>query len=254
MDIVLSSQMLVDAADTVVLLPATTRYEVPGGVTETSTERRVIFSPEVPGRRIGEARPEWAVLTEIAQRVRPELAEQLAFTDTAAMRQEIARIVPLYAGIQHLKEAGDQFQYGGAHLCFGWTFPTADGKAHFVALSPTAKPLPAGYFNVATRRGKQFNSMVQESKDAITGARREAVLMSPTDIEKLGLRAGDRVRLKNDRGEFLGVIFTAPIKPGNLQIHWPEGNGLLDRDRRSPEVGIPDYNAVVQLEKLETEH
>ncbi len=250
MDIVLSSQMLVDPADTVVLLPATTRYEVPGGVTETSTERRVIFSPEVPGRRIGEARPEWTVLTELAQRVRPELADKLAFADTAAMRQEIARVVPLYAGIQHLKQAGDQFQYGGAHLCFGWNFPTADGKAHFVALSPASKSLPEGHFNVATRRGKQFNSMVQDRKDAITGALREAVLMSAPDVKKLGLQEGDRVRLKNDRGEFQGVIFTAPIKPGNLQIHWPEGNSLLDRDRRSPEVGIPDYNAVVQLEKL----
>ena len=31
----------------VLVLPATTRYEIPGGVTETSTERRVIFSPEI---------------------------------------------------------------------------------------------------------------------------------------------------------------------------------------------------------------
>ncbi|MEK7793753.1 MAG: molybdopterin-dependent oxidoreductase, partial [Candidatus Hydrogenedentota bacterium] len=54
MDIVLSSQMFVDPADTVLLLPAATRYETPGGVTETSTERRVIFSPEIQGRRIGE--------------------------------------------------------------------------------------------------------------------------------------------------------------------------------------------------------
>src|SRR5262249_41919810 len=43
-DIVLSSHMLIEPADTVVLLPATTRYEIPGGVTETNTERRVIFS------------------------------------------------------------------------------------------------------------------------------------------------------------------------------------------------------------------
>ena len=67
-DIMLSSQMLVDPADTVVLLPAATRYEIPGGVTETSTERRVIFSPEVPGPRIGEARPEWQVFVELATR------------------------------------------------------------------------------------------------------------------------------------------------------------------------------------------
>ncbi|HEX8036338.1 MAG TPA: molybdopterin-dependent oxidoreductase, partial [Ktedonobacterales bacterium] len=60
-DIYLTTQMLVDPADTVVLLPARTRYEQPGGGTETSTERRIIFSPEVPGPRPGEARCEWEI-------------------------------------------------------------------------------------------------------------------------------------------------------------------------------------------------
>ncbi len=65
MDIVLSSQMLVDPGEAVLLLPATTRYEVPGGVTETTTERRVVLSPEIRGPRIDEARPEWSVLDRV---------------------------------------------------------------------------------------------------------------------------------------------------------------------------------------------
>ncbi|MEH2252939.1 FdhF/YdeP family oxidoreductase [Nostoc sp.] len=249
MDIVLSSQMLVEPADTVVLLPATTRYEIPGGVTETNTERRVIFSPEIPGPRIGETRPEWEVFLELARRVQPDLADKLTFADTAAIRQEIAQVVPLYAGIQHLQQAGDQFQYGGSHLCFGWNFPTADGKAHFGVLLPRQRELPEGYFLVATRRGKQFNSMVQERKDAITGAMREAVLMNPADAAQLGLRDSDRVILKNDLGELFCQVYIAPIQSGNLQVHWPEGNVLLDKSKRSLE-GVPDYNAIVQLEKI----
>ncbi|MBZ0254188.1 MAG: molybdopterin-dependent oxidoreductase, partial [Candidatus Methylomirabilis sp.] len=55
-DIVVTTQMLAEPAETVLLLPAMTRYEQPGGGTETSTERRIYFSPEIPGRRIGEAR------------------------------------------------------------------------------------------------------------------------------------------------------------------------------------------------------
>ncbi|MEH2310498.1 MAG: FdhF/YdeP family oxidoreductase [Nostoc sp.] len=249
MDIVLSSQMLVEPADTVVLLPATTRYEIPGGVTETNTERRVIFSPEIPGPRIGETRPEWEVFLELARRVQPDLAEKLAFADTAAIRQEIAQVVPQYAGIQHLHQAGDQFQYGGSHLCFGWNFPTADGKAHFGVLLPRQRELPKGHFLVATRRGKQFNSMVQERKDAITGAMREAVLMNATDAAQFGLKDSDRVLLKNDLGELLCQVYIAPIQSGNLQVHWPEGNVLLDKSKRSLE-GVPDYNAIVQLEKI----
>jgi molybdopterin-dependent oxidoreductase alpha subunit len=250
MDIVCSSQMLVEPADTVVLLPATTRYEVPGGVTETSTERRVIFSPEIPGSRIGEVRPEWEVFMELARRVRPDLADKLSFEGTPAVRQEIAEVIPQYAGIQHLKEAGDQFQYGGAHLCFGWNFPTPDGKARFAAVSHREREFPQGWFSVATRRGKQFNSMVQERKDAITGAVREAVLMSEVDAQQLGLKDGDAVILKNDLGELRGRVYIAPIKPGNLQVHWPEGNVLLDRSKRSKE-GVPDYNTLVHLEKME---
>ncbi|MEH1793469.1 FdhF/YdeP family oxidoreductase [Nostoc sp.] len=247
-DIVLSSQMLVEPADTVVLLPATTRYEIPGGVTETNTERRVIFSPEIVGPRIGEARPEWEVFLELARRVKPDLADKLAFANTAAIRQEIAQVVPQYAGIQHLQQAGDQFQYGGSHLCFGWNFPTADGKAHFGVLLPRQRELPEGYFLVATRRGKQFNSMVQERKDAITGAVREAVLINAGDAALLGLKDGDKVILKNDLGELLCQVYIAPIQSGNLQVHWPEGNVLLDKSKRSLE-GVPDYNAIVRLEK-----
>ncbi|NEU80353.1 FdhF/YdeP family oxidoreductase [Nostoc sp. UIC 10630] len=248
-DIVLSSQMLVEPADTVVLLPATTRYEIPGGVTETNTERRVIFSPEIPGPRIGEARPEWEVFLELARRVQPDLADKLAFADTAAIRQEIAQVIPQYAGIQHLQQAGDQFQYGGSHLCFGWNFPTSDGKAHFGVLLPRQRELPEGYFLVATRRGKQFNSMVQERKDAITGAVREAVLINAADAALLDLKDGDKVILKNELGELFCQVYIAPIQSGNLQVHWPEGNVLLDKSKRSLE-GVPDYNAIARLEKI----
>lgn len=245
-DIGCAKQMLLEPGETVLLLPATTRYEIPGGVTETTTERRVIFSPEIEGHRIPEARPEWEVFLEVARRVRPEIADKLQFENTAAMRQEIAKVVPQYAGIQHLETAGDQFQYGGAHLCFGWKFATADGKARFTPMTSASNELPEGYFKVATRRGKQFNSIVQERKDAITGALREAVLINATDGEKLGVKEGDEVLLKNDFGELQGRVYFAAITPGNLQVHWPEGNVLLDKGKRSG-AGVPDYNAVVQL-------
>ncbi len=249
-DIICSNQMLVEPGETVILLPTTTRYEIPGGVTETTTERRVIFSPEIPGKRIGEARPEWEVFMDLAKLVRPELADKLDFKNTGEIRQEIALVISQYSGIQHLKEPGDNFQYGGSHLCFGWNFPTPDGKGKFSVLSPPKEKLPEGHFLVATRRGKQFNSMIQSQKDAITGAVREAVLINPFDAENLGLKDGDDVVLKNDLGEFKGRVYLAPMKPGNLQVHWPEGNILLDKGKCSVE-GVPDYNALVCLEKLD---
>lgn len=250
MDIVLSSQMLLEAEEVVVLLPAMTRYEVPGGVTSTSTERRVIFSPEIEGPRVAEARHEADALLDLARRVRPEIADRLRFADTAALRAEIARVVPMYDGIQRLSKKGDQFQYGGAHLCEGWRFPTADGKAHFGAVPVPQKAAPEGFFKVRTRRGKQFNSMIHELKDPLNGAQRDHVLMSAADAAKLGLQAGDAVRLRSDLGEYAGRVFISDIKPGSLQIHWPEGNVLIPRGQRSPNAGMPDYNAFVSVEKM----
>ena len=56
--------------------------------------------------------------------------------------------------------------------------------------------------------------------------------------------------LKNDWGEFKRRIYRAPIKPGNMQAHWPDKNVRLDRGKRSPEVGVPNYSAVTRLEKV----
>ena len=66
-DIVLTSQMLVEPADTVVLLPAATRYEQSDGGTETSTERQIIFSPHITPPP-AEAKSEWEIFMELAER------------------------------------------------------------------------------------------------------------------------------------------------------------------------------------------
>ncbi|MEA2347290.1 MAG: hypothetical protein QOG62_1077 [Thermoleophilaceae bacterium] len=247
MDIVVSPQMLVDPADTVLLLPAATRYEIPGGVTETSTERRVIYSPQIPGSKVGQARGEWRVFGELAARVNPDLADRVAFADTVAIRQEISRTVPLYSGIESLAKQGDQFQYGGPRLCEGYVFPTPDGRARFSPVAPPQMEAADGRLRLTTRRGKQFNSMVQERKDALTGALREAVLISADDAAGLGLSDGDRVSVASEAGEMAGNVLIAPVKPGNVQVHWPEGNVLVGRTARSPESGIPGYGAWVTV-------
>jgi molybdopterin-dependent oxidoreductase alpha subunit len=246
-DIVITSSMLVPAADIVLLLPAATRYETPGGVTETSTERRIIFSPEIPGRRIGSARPEWWALTEAVARARPERAAAIRFPGTAAIRAEIARAVPLYAGIERLSSKGDQVQWGGRVLYADGRFPTGDGRAHFTPVSPRGRAREAGTFFVSTRRGKQFNSMVQKEVDPLTGAARDAVFVSAGDAAALGLGDGARVRLRSAHGAYEGRLFVAPIRPGNLEVHWPEGNVLLGPEI-DPDSMEPDYNAVVTVE------
>jgi molybdopterin-dependent oxidoreductase alpha subunit len=249
-DIVLSSMMLVPPQDTVVVFPATTRYESPGGGTETSTERRIIFSPEVAGRRIGSAKAEWEVFGEVAARVRPELESRVRFPSSQAIRDEIGRSVPLYAGIERLREQGDQFQWGGPLLCEGGSFDTPTGKALFTVPKTHTREAGDGAFYVSTRRGKQFNSMVQHEVDPLNGATRDAVLISAEDAARLGIREGEKIRLTSATGSFTGRARTCAMKPGNLEVHWPEANGLLSGGKLDPLSREPDYNAVVRVERV----
>jgi anaerobic selenocysteine-containing dehydrogenase len=139
-------------------------------------------------------------------------------------------------------------------LCADGEFPTPDGKARFRAV-----PLPQNgvlarsshgprLFSVASRRGKQFNSLIYAEVDPINGAPRDAVFMNPQDAAGLNLAQNDRVALSNQQGRFEGRVFLAPMAPGNLQVHWPEGNSLLRRGVVEPSGGSPDYNARVKVE------
>jgi molybdopterin-dependent oxidoreductase alpha subunit len=250
-DIVVSSSMLIEGGD-VVLLPAATRYESEGGGTETSTERRIIFSPEIPGRRIGSAQPEWRVFGEAMARAFPERAAQIRFESAQAIRDEIARAVPLYKGIDTLRGKGDQVQWGGRTLYADGRFATPDGKAHFAALRAGAEAAETAEgaektFRVSTRRGKQFNSMIQRDVDPLTGAGRDEIFISGDDLRRLSLPEGSRVELRSAHGAFAGRLRVTPIHPGNLEVHWPEGNTLLSAAAIDPDSLEPDYNATVTL-------
>ena len=77
-----------------------------------------------------------------------------------------------------------------------------DGKARFRPVTPPARTLPDGTFLLATRRGKQFNSMVQP----LTGAARDSVLISDEDLQRLGWSSGTRARLRSQNGVFEGTL------------------------------------------------
>ncbi|HET9178651.1 MAG TPA: FdhF/YdeP family oxidoreductase [Terriglobia bacterium] len=247
-DILVNPTMLVDPGETVVLLPSRNRYEQRGGGTETSTERRVIYSPEIPGPRPGEARDEWEIPVLLARHMDPEsAAKAFPWKDTADIREEIDRICPTYHGIGNLRRKGDSFQYGGPRLLAD-SFGTPSGKGYFSAVDLPQDQVPKGKFMVSTRRGMQFNSIVHDNADPLTGARRDDVLMAAEDAARLALRAGDRVVLRNEYGRLRGRVKIDRVKPGSLQVHWPEGNALVPSGRLD-ESGVPDYNAVVEVSR-----
>ncbi len=246
-DIVLTSQMLVDGDD-VILLPAATRYEQEGGGTSTTTERQIAFSPQVAGP-VGDARSEWRTFADLASRVRPDLAARFDWDDIRSLRLEIGEMVPTYAGIEDLEQVGDAVQYGGRHLCADGRFPTPSGRGQFsvVAVAPTS--LGPDEWYVSTRRGKQFDTMVLAATDPLTGASRDAVYIDEHDAGVLGVADRDPLTLRSPVGRFDGRAKLVRLPARTLQVHWPEGNALLAAGtaHREP-TSVPDSNAVVTVE------
>jgi molybdopterin-dependent oxidoreductase alpha subunit len=253
-DIILNTSTLADAAETVVVLPAMTRYEQPGGGTSTSTERMVYFSPEIEGHRIGESRAEWDIYVDLARRVKPETSGLVDFRSAAEIRAEIAKAAPYYDGIQQLGQRGDVYQWGGAWLCEGGVCPTADGRGQLLPIQQPELRKPEGHFYVTTRRGKQFNSMIYSETDPFNGAGRYDVLMHEQDARQLSLTEGEAIVVYNSAGTFHGRVKLDQVKPGNIQVHWPEGNMLIPKGVYEQYAGIPEYNTAVVVEKADTYH
>jgi hypothetical protein len=69
-------------------------------------------------------------------------------------------------------------------------------------------------------------------------------------LTRLRLADGASVRLSSGCGTFSGRLKRAPIKPGNLEVHWPEGNVLLSGTAIDPDSMEPSDTAVVAIERL----
>jgi molybdopterin-dependent oxidoreductase alpha subunit len=250
-DLILNTSMFAEPGEMVILLPAQTRYEQRGGGTVTSTERRIRFTPEIAGPRIGEAKPEWEIVSLIAQRALPEAARRLVeYADVRQIMEEMDRVMPLYRGIQDLRKEGDWVQYGGPILLNGGVCPNLpEGRARFVPVRPVAPEAGLDSFYLTTRRGDQFNSMVYRDTDPLTGRRRDTVFFAAEDAARLDLAEGDPVLLRSGHGEFRGICAIERVRPGSLQACWPEANGLLDQVL-DPESGEPDYNVLVSVHKV----
>jgi len=179
----------------------------------------------------------------------PELADKVRCNSSQGIRDQIGKTISLYAGIEGVSKEGENFQWGGPRLFAEGEFATPEGKAHFSVVSPRERRAAKDMFYVSTRRGKQFNSMVQRATDPLTGASRNDIFISKEDVQRLGVENGQFIRLVSSVGTYVGRAKIDEIKPGNLEVHWPEGNCLLSREEMDFASREPDYNAIVKVVK-----
>ena len=108
--------MLLDPAETVVLLPGQTLYEQRTGGILTNTERIIRFTPEIAGHAIGEALPNWEIPILIARKAMSNGDKLFPFDNTGAIREEMSRVMPIYENVEQLAQEGDELQWGGQQL------------------------------------------------------------------------------------------------------------------------------------------
>ncbi|HLV90333.1 MAG TPA: molybdopterin dinucleotide binding domain-containing protein, partial [Acidimicrobiia bacterium] len=95
----------------------------------------------------------------------------------------------------------------------------------------------------------QFNTVVYEDEDRYRGQeRRDVIMMSPADIERLGLAEDVRVTVIGEAGSMEGVLVRSiDIPPGNCVMYYPEANALLPRTV-DPESRTPAFkNGLVSI-------
>src|SRR3954470_5688555 len=235
-----------------VVLPASAWPEKDGTVSNTNRQVQI-------GRTAlplpGNARQDWWILQEIARR----LALDWRYTHPRDVFAEMKQAMPSLNGISWERlEREDSVTYScdaldkpGNEIVFGAGFPTPSGRAKLVpaAIIPPAEEPDADYPMVLTT-GRQLEHWH-------TGAmtRRAAVLdeiepeavasLAPAELRRLGIAAGDPVRVKTRRGEIeLKARADSAVAPGQVFIPFcyaEAAANVLTNPQLDPFGKIPEY-------------
>ncbi len=212
------------------ILPVLARDEEPEPTTQESMFNYVRFSDGGAPRHNG-PRGEVAILAEVAHRLLGSNGP-VRWNDLkshCSIRQLIAQVIPGYEPVKEIDKTKQEFQIAGRTF-HEPKFPTANGKAKF---QPTPIPPLRGRGDqlrlMTVRSEGQFNTVVYEDTDIYRGQeRRDVILLSQADIEKLGLKVDQRVSVRSDVGVMPSVLVRAyDIRAGNALMYFPEANVLV---------------------------
>jgi molybdopterin-dependent oxidoreductase alpha subunit len=211
------------------VLPVLARDEEPHPTTQESMFNFVRLSDGQQPRLQG-PRSEVDIITNLAHLVlgrnSPLNWQELRH---GGARQMIASVVPGYEKMGQLDNSRAEFHVTGRTL-HEPRFPTPSGKARFV-VHPLPPLLGEGHqLRLMTLRSEgQFNTVVYEEEDIYRGQeRRDVILMSREDIDRLGLQPDQRVTVRSAVGVMPGILVREyDIRSGNAVMYYPEANVLV---------------------------
>jgi formate dehydrogenase major subunit len=245
-----------------VFLPACSSFEKDG--TFMNAERRVqrVRAALEP---IGEARPDWQIVQDVARAMGSESG--FSFASPAEIWEEIRRVWPAAAGITYarLETAGLQWpcpdeSHPGTSLLHQTTF-TGGGRAALQRIDyrPTVETVSDEYpFLLVTGRSLyQFNAGTMTMRTPNVKLRPTDTLdISPADAERLGLGDGDRVRVRSRRGSTQLPLHVDPaLREGTVFATFHTAETFINRMTspvRDAIVDTPEYKVTaVAVEAVE---
>jgi assimilatory nitrate reductase catalytic subunit len=218
------------------LLPATTWGEKEGTV--TNSERR-ISRVRAAVAAPGEARHDWEIVCEFAQRLQKPVhmaytsPEQIWNEHRESTRGRDLDITGLsYAALEAAPQQwpfGEHDQSGLARLYENKTFPTSDGKARFIAKAyqPTSEVRESRFpFSLNTGRLRdQWHGMSRTGTlGRLFGQVPEPVVqMNEQDMVRRGFKNGDLVHVTSKRGSIMLHAQASPeigMSQAFIAMHW----------------------------------
>jgi formate dehydrogenase alpha subunit len=254
-----------------VVLPGVSFAEKDG--TFTNTERRVQRVRKVI-EPIGNARPDWQVICDLAKRMQARLGTDTSkakfggwdYPHPREIMAEMNALAPIYGGITYERIEGVGLQWPcpntdhpGTQFLHKGKFSRGLGKFNGVEWQP-AKEMPDKKYPLLLTTGRVLyhwhgGTMTRRSAGLNAIYPEALVEINPVDADKLGVADGDMVRVASRRGEVVakaevvdrpdpGVVF--------MTFHFHEAAAnLLTIAALDPVAKIPEYKvAAVKVEKV----
>ena len=245
-----------------VVLPAATFAEKNG--TFSNTERRVqrVRQAIAP---VGEAKPDWEIVREMAKRMG---ASGFDFSAPEEIMAEISSLTPSYAGITYdaLENGGIQWPcpepgHPGTPIMHVGKFSSANGKAKLIPLSfrDSAELPDEEYPLLLTTDRSLFHYHTGSMTRRVDGLEQldseEFLKINPKDAADLGLEDREMVQVSSRRGQItVKTKLTRICPPGlvSMTFHFAESpTNMLTSPALDPVVKIPETKVcAVRVEKV----
>ncbi len=250
-----------------VILPGSSFAEKNG--TFTNTERRIQLVRQAI-QPLGDSRPDWKILTDLANRMIALMEEngerkinlesphaQWNYQHPSQIMQEIAALTPSYAGVTFERlERGETFQWPvrdtthhGTPILHVGKFARGLGKFAPVEHIPPAE-MPDQEYPMILSTGRVLyhwhgGEMSRRSQGLLEIYPKPLIELNPQDAEKIGINGQRRVRVSSRRGSIEAEAWvTDRVLPGMIyaNFHFPEASAnVLTIAALDPIAKIPEY-------------